>query len=306
MKIFGLSDLHFDVNKSIERTNAVLSLEDHPNDILLIPGDVAEARSFFPRLYNVVNPSRSFEGLQPSTTKEQMVNLCKRFKEVIYIPGNHEYYGSVVEEVMPDLCNELSDIHNLHVVNNEEIIIDDKVRILATTLWTDMKRSDPMVIQGCKYYMNDYDYIKVQNPESSKSTMSARRTLQPSDTIRFHEEALEFLKEKLAIPMTIPTVVMTHHAPIMAHANPRRRGNNIADYAYACTDMDDLVKDSDVILWYHGHTHDVKVTDLGNTVIATFARGYYGNSVEPVELVDLEEQSVVGDVGNILERYTPE
>ncbi len=54
---------------------------------------------------------------------------------VIYVPGNHEYYGHAIE-LDDDLVNE--SVANIHVLNNDTVVING-VRYLGSTLWTDFR-----------------------------------------------------------------------------------------------------------------------------------------------------------------------
>lgn len=54
---------------------------------------------------------------------------------VIYVPGNHEYYGHDLT-ILDELVNQSAS--NIHVLNNAATTING-VRFLGSTLWTDFK-----------------------------------------------------------------------------------------------------------------------------------------------------------------------
>ena len=56
-------------------------------------------------------------------------------KPVLYVLGNHEFYGSSIDGAAAELKRLCAGTH-IHVLDNDEIVIDG-VRFLGTTLWTD-------------------------------------------------------------------------------------------------------------------------------------------------------------------------
>ncbi len=56
-------------------------------------------------------------------------------KPAIYVPGNHEFYGSSIGATLRDL-RALSAGTNVRVLDDDELVVDG-VRFLGSTLWTD-------------------------------------------------------------------------------------------------------------------------------------------------------------------------
>ena len=56
-------------------------------------------------------------------------------KPVLYVLGNHEFYGSSIDGAAAELKRLCAGTH-VHVLDDSEIVIDG-VRFLGTTLWTD-------------------------------------------------------------------------------------------------------------------------------------------------------------------------
>ena len=78
--------------------------------------------------------------------------VSKDFKQVYFLPGNHEYYNGT------DVSCNISGIdirHNVHLINNDSVVIDDNM-ILFTTLWSNIPAclSGPMLSKG-----SDFKYI---------------------------------------------------------------------------------------------------------------------------------------------------
>src|SRR5574341_785049 len=82
---------------------------------------------------------------------------------VIYIPGNHEYYGGHFKNTLAKMKERAKDTH-VRVLDKEEVVIDG-VRFLAATLWTDFSVTGNPVLAAmeARLRMNDYSRIRAGN-----------------------------------------------------------------------------------------------------------------------------------------------
>ena len=104
MKLHILSDIHLGVcGFEQPRTDA---------DVVILAGDVA-------RPHEAVAWARQFD------------------KPVLYVLGNHEFYGSSLEGVASEFERQSVDTC-VRLLDNTEIVIG-RVRFLGTTLWTDFE-----------------------------------------------------------------------------------------------------------------------------------------------------------------------
>jgi predicted phosphohydrolase len=265
MFIYGTSDLHLDINRLYD------PIPFYGKDsVLLIAGDTAEIASLRKK-------GRTYMDLEA---------ICQAFGQVYAITGNHEYYqGILVQDSKDgDYADVVKDIPNLKVLNNDVVIIDDKVRLIASTMWTDFHKGDPSAIDAAWRGLNDYNYIMFQEYVGALSS-----TLKPTDIYKIFAENEEFIRNEIEKDgSSKATIIMTHHAPIMAHCNSQRHSSSLVDYAYACTVFDDFIVDNsaDIDVWFHGHTHDHKQTQIDNTRIVTKARGYNDPQFDPVLLLE--------------------
>ena len=69
-----------------------------------------------------------------STLAEVFSILCARWAQVVYTPGNHEFYGATKEGVEKVLAFVARQHSNLHVLQ-DQILELEGVRILGNTLW---------------------------------------------------------------------------------------------------------------------------------------------------------------------------
>ena len=179
-----------------------------------------------------------------------MKNLCKYFKRVILVPGNHEYYntnGSTIQTTIKNLLKLMKEIGNLVVLNDTYVDIGD-IRVYGTPLWSYIPaeakikklciNSQEDVIVGDKYWMN----LMYAN-----SCYKLRHCI-----IKTSEE-----NKKL--------VVVTHYAPLM-EATCIKNQQSPKRFWYA-SDCSDLIALGNISAWVYGHTHCNK--NIDNTMSST-------------------------------------
>jgi predicted phosphodiesterase len=182
-------------------------------------------------------------------------------KEIIYVPGNHEFYGADRVETLA-LMQIAADQCKVHLLDNEEIIIDG-VRFLGCTLWTDFllfgaaKKSTAMSDgQNC---LNDFRVIR-----------EGKKPFSPVRSIELHEQVLAWLKAKLNVPYAEQTVVVTHHLPSKLSVVERFKDQMLS--ACFASELDYLLGKMD--LWIHGHTHSNLDYEANGTRVICNPRGY--------------------------------
>lgn len=183
-------------------------------------------------------------------------------KKVIYIAGNHEFYGESIHDNINKLKS-LSKDSNVHFLNNETITIGN-VRFLGCTLWTDLQLNNDLTSTKANVKREITDYLAID--------LEGKKSLHPDDTITFHEESLAWLKSELNKEHNGKTVVVTHHAPCIESISMSRRELNTSP-AYA-SNLETFVSDSGADIWVHGHTHNSSDYMLGSTRVICNPRGY--------------------------------
>jgi predicted phosphodiesterase len=188
-----------------------------------------------------------------------------RGRPVLYVAGNHEFYG----HSMPELIDELRQAaagSSVRVLENDEVILDG-VRFLGCTLWSDFdfdgreRRAEAMRL--CERAVNDYEYITFG---------PGHRTLAARDTRMAHVSSRRWLAARLALSHDGPTVIVTHHAPLIRTRPPLPVQRALAG-AFA-SDVTDLMGADRVALWIFGHTHRVADLELRGTRIVSNPFGY--------------------------------
>ncbi len=199
-------------------------------------------------------------------------------KPVVYVMGNHEFYGHSMLPLMEE-CQEATKGGNIHILENQSIKIGD-ITFLGCTLWTDFKLwpkpAEAMEASGdC---MNDFKLIRTQSGR-----------LHPRDTVKYHQDSVAWLKSQLKQSNPAKTVIITHHAP-SKKSFPARHAGDILNSAFA-SDLNTLITKCRVPLWVHGHTHHCVDYKIGQTRIYSNQRGYPGEYE-----VDFDGQATV-DIG---------
>ncbi len=253
VKLHILSDLHNEFG--------ILQLQKVPCDVVILAGDVdvgIRGAEWIGKLYDDI--------------------------PILYIPGNHEYYGKKLPKIQQQL-SELAQDTNLYILDNDEYILDH-VRFLGATLWTDFQlygmERKRFATYEAQQTMTDYRRIRL-------GAEHHYRKLRPSDTIRFHRTALTFLEDKLRESYQGITIVVTHHAPSSKSLIEYFR-HDLLSAAY-CSDLEWFITQYHPHLWIHGHIHASFDYTIGETRILCNPRGY-----APNEIVDAFQPGCVIDI----------
>lgn len=183
---------------------------------------------------------------------------------VLYVPGNHEYYGGHLSRTLEKMRAGQDD--RVRVLDRDEVVIAG-VRFLGATMWTDFAATgNPPIASLCaQNAMNDFRQIRTEN----------YRRIRPADLVEESVKTRDWLRARLAEPFDGHTVVITHHAPTLRslHDNPHAGGHLDAAYANR---LEDLMGGDKVALWVHGHSHTAVDYDVMGTRVVCNPKGYPG------------------------------
>lgn len=240
-----LSDTHMELTR--KNFVRIPALPDDKETVLILAGDIGTWKQ----------------------ATSWMFDIKDQFKHIVYVAGNHEYYGQEVALVQRHIHQRLSAHDNLHFLENAYLELDDCL-ILGATLWTDIGDYDEGAIAVCAKYMNDYKCINIGTPED-------KRVLQPQDTINMHKQSLDYF-EQVIDSASKPVVIVTHHAPSFGSVSDEDIGlfDDRIQCAYATNLYDWLsVRNHKVVTWCHGHTHKSMIYRLAGVPVITNAKGYH-------------------------------
>jgi Icc-related predicted phosphoesterase len=240
MKIWIASDLHLEFGKPFT----------HPPpadaDVLVCAGDITT------------------KGIVPSI--QWIAETVSSRTPVIFVAGNHEFWGSSVREAVADGRDYAGRFPNIHFLENEVVEVND-ARFLGCTLWTDFRlggRDPALAMDEAAKMMRDYKRIKYAKQPYQK--------YKPIHSFRQHQESRRFLTTELANSGDKATVVVTHHAPSIRSIPSGDRGDPMMS-AYASS-LEPLILDTQPDVWIHGHVHKRNDYRIGNTMILSNPRGY--------------------------------
>lgn len=181
-------------------------------------------------------------------------------KPVIYIAGNHEFYGCDMVSTLP-LLREQCAGSNVNFLEKNKFIFQD-IRFLGCTLWTDLFVEGDEKAEGLGNSLNDFRQI-----------IYAEKAFDVDKFSKLHRTSKKWLKQELAVPFKGKTVVVTHHAP--SQWSWDESPNALKKLAY-CNDLKPLMHEFEISAWFHGHTHSLSNYRVAGTRILCNPRGYLG------------------------------
>jgi predicted phosphodiesterase len=236
MRLHILSDLHLEF--------APFAPPEVAADLLIAAGDIATGT----------------EGLQ-------WLRRAYPDRPIIYVLGNHEYYGERYPALLATLRAQAEGT-NVHVLEQEAVTVSG-VTILGCTLWTDFDLDgDPdEAMYQAEQQMSDYRAITIV-----ADGRDAR--LRAAHTRAWHRVARAWLEAALGRRQGGPLVVVTHHVPCTRSIAPQYIGD-VLNGAFA-SNLDELIAKSGARLWVHGHTHTAFDYVQGQMRVVCNPRGYPG------------------------------
>lgn len=212
MKVQILSDAHVEFH----RDGGAAFWQSIPvvADVLVLAGDIDQA----------------------GRISETLRACAARWPHVVYVLGNHSFYGREPAFVEDTLSTIVSKVGNLHWLNNSDVWIDG-YRFLGGTLWFP-ESPDAWLLRG---HLNDFACIKAP----------------PGWFFKQYEATRAYLNRELnglRSPDARQTIVVTHHLPSGRSVASRFKRSRLN--CYFVGPADEAVDSGNAALWIHGHTHD--------------------------------------------------
>lgn len=201
------------------------------------------------------------------SNKSWISELAKRFHSIIVIAGNHDYWGEEFYSYPVKIKKKIEELGltNVYFLENDTINID-RTKFVGATLWTDFNKSDPFTVWQARQVMNDYKYIR-SGPEYKK--------LMAEQLLAKHFKSREYIfTNAVKDEDTDKVIVVSHHSPSFLSLSDRYRGNGYHN-GYYHSELGDLIVDSEIDYWYHGHVHNCNNYVIGNTNVVSNPVGYF-------------------------------
>jgi hypothetical protein len=164
MKLNILSDLHL--------SQGALKLPENDATLVILAGDVARPREAVSWASGLAKP-------------------------VLYVLGNHEFYGGNIGETLDELKRMCAGT-NIQILDNDEVIVEG-VRFLGTTLWTDFMlfgegERRVAAMEEALRFMRDFSRIRVGAGLEALFT--------PADSAALFQIHASWLETRLAEPFS--------------------------------------------------------------------------------------------------------
>lgn len=266
MLIRELSDLHLEHSPYY-----VPKMKGDDESVLILAGDICIANRITKSMHDFF----------------AMVN--SRFRKVIYVTGNHEYYHGNLSHTKTVLTNYLkaSGFDNICLLDCSSTVIDRTV-FIGATMWTDMDKGNIQARALIHNSLNDFVYIK-----------KGSKVLTAKDTEILHTKHKKFIFDSIAeyrkkAQDIDKIVVISHHAPSELSIHPRFKGSPI-NHGFV-SNLNDEIQAGGPDIWFHGHCHNSMNYTIGHTEVICNPRGYaklmdlnaYNNapSIPPIDVDD--------------------
>lgn len=196
-------------------------------------------------------------------------------KLIVHIPGNHEYYDGVYQEVQFKMVRLHQQYNNYIWLNNKSHAIGD-FRILGATLWTDFGALPPTIdedlaISNIHNTFNDFRQIRYMPDDLT----TVPQFLNPSQLVKWNSQSMNWLTSQLEGRDNSNTLVVTHFAPSAKSIHPRFM-SEVVDNAYFVNVLDDFILEHQPSMWIHGHVHQTHHYTIGSTEVICNPVGYEG------------------------------
>jgi predicted phosphodiesterase len=205
----------------------------------------------------------------------------ERFQDIIYIMGNHEYYGTSIlrgiDKIKDDIRYE-GGMENVHVVNNEVVRIG-KISFVCSTMWASYQKNNADVMMQAGLWMNDHKKIR-----TGTKADPYKQKFMPVDAYELFLQSVNFIFPNIKTEKENGqrVVVVTHHAPSWQSVDKRYKSGQwaVLNGAYV-SDLDYDIIEADPDLWVHGHTHSSFDYMIETARVICNPRGYHGHEVNP-------------------------
>ena len=270
MKLQIASDLHIEFERQYGKYS--FELEQTDADVIVLAGDIGvgfkEERKFCEKVAR------------------------DHGKPVVFVLGNHSFYqkGNIdrIRGRWAQYDIEESDKNNVFYLDEGHHWSYKGVNFVGGIFWTDFNNYDTWDMRVAEQMMNDYRGCRMTQMDSSANNMHAFEKdgmtessdyyFTPRRSVDEHYKTKEYMNYMLS-ELEGTNVVVTHHLPSQRSSDSRYRDNSLNPAYYS--HLDDWVRDRDIALWVHGHTHSSNDYMLGDTRVVCNPRGYYMHDENP-------------------------
>ena len=233
MKIRLLSDLHHEFRPDTFKHQQFI--KHCGEDVTVLAGDIAVGAN------NVAKVLDMF--------------LLAGHRKIVYLPGNHEFYGNYFTEVTSDLEVVCRDRDVALLRPGTKLVMGDVV-FFGGTLWSNFDES-PIAQTLSNRMISDFKVIK------SFSTQMCK-------TLYYND--LAWIKRAYGMYPDHKKVIVTHFLPALECVDVKYKGSPVN--AYFANNLGEWIETLENTTWLYGHTHDSADFQLGTTRLVCNPMGY--------------------------------
>jgi len=239
MKVQIISDLHLEFGNTYK--DYYERMINTKADLLVLAGDINVNSSLFNSLISIQEDAD---------------------KDIIFVPGNHEYYGVRKDRFDRELIEFNKSQSNIHILM-EDTIDFENIHFIGTTGWWDGSNGPltPSVIRCLNDFYRIFDIMNEGNDKG----------------ITWGKQSKSFLKEELENSYD-KVCVITHHYPHYKSLDTQYKSSELN----TCfgNKWEYLIEDYQPDCWIHGHTHTSFDYNVGKTRIVCNPQGYIIDDLE--------------------------
>lgn len=242
MKIRLLSDLHLE--------HSGFDYEFQGEDLVVLAGDIVDGNGLY-RLQNFI----------------ESIPV-----DILYIPGNHEFYHNSHEDMTRDLYTLSVEYNHFYLLCNAGFIKCDDINkkfyyFFGGTMFSDLSSFYSPNVHWNRLFdcLGDFRYTENHTPDDHDHMH--KNFNNAFDTVI---GKVDFYNKPAYPDYEFKKICISHFLPSEVCVHPMFKNDPLNDYFRA--NNDDRVKQVD--LWLFGHTHCSVDTMLGNTRIVCNPRGY--------------------------------
>lgn len=186
--------------------------------------------------------------------KEFLIMCKKKYKNIVLIPGNHEYYHCTgnrtqIEQTIKDICDEIG----INYIHGKNVVIDG-IRFIGHTLWSIIESNACSQIADFSHgvFNSQIEYVGA------------------------FIDGFNFIQSEIykSMDCSEPIVIVTHHLPSKKLIHPKFSKYGSLNSAFATDVLSTLVGIQIVKYWFCGHTHEFADMQIYNTQIIVNPYGY--------------------------------
>jgi len=183
-------------------------------------------------------------------------SLADNFRQVYWVPGNHEYYHSNLAERSGSFSEAI--LPNVSLANNV-VVEEEGIKLILSTLWSKIGDGNHGMIE---YNMQDFRLITNNGWKFTVEVYNEE-----------HKKCVDFITKALNTEANNKTLVLTHHIPTYKNY-PERFRNDVLNDAFA-VELYNLIETTGPDFWIYGHHHQhIPEFEIGKTKLLNNQLGY--------------------------------